>query len=265
MYFVQTFFTTNRYDNSMKDQMIFKRHEGKYMITTDDYKKIKQAFAEHMITDKHGKSTICSLYYDTPDFRLIRRSIEKPVYKEKLRIRSYGVATPDSDVFVELKKKYKKVVYKRRISLSEKDAMKYLETGEINIRTQVVNEIDYFKSYYPGLTPSMLLTYDREAFYGKDDKDFRVTFDTNVLWRNYDLTLSKGIYGRPLLQPNMVLMEIKTATAIPLWMVDVLSKNKLYKTSFSKYGTAYCTWFQETKQSNDILKLMEHQNCATEF
>lgn len=227
--------------------MIFKRYEGKYMITTDDYETIKQAFAEHMKADKHGKSTICSLYYDTPDFRLIRRSIEKPVYKEKLRIRSYGVATPDTDVFVELKKKYEKVVYKRRISLSEQDAMKYLETGEIENRTQVVNEIDYFKSYYPGLAPSMLLMYDREAYYGKDNKDFRVTFDTNVLWRDYDLSLIKGIYGRPLLEPNTVLMEIKTATAIPLWMVDVLSKNKLYKTSFSKYGTAYRTWFQENK------------------
>lgn len=230
--------------------MIFKRHEGKYMITCDDYQKIKQVFAEHMIADKHGKSTICSLYYDTPDFRLIRRSIEKPVYKEKLRLRSYGVATPDSDVFVELKKKYEKVVYKRRISLSEKDAMKYLKTGEIEKRTQVVNEIDYFKSYYKDLAPSMLLTYDREAYYGKDNHDFRVTFDTNILWRNYDLTLSQGIYGRPLLQPNRVLMEIKTAEAIPLWLVDVLSQNKLYKTSFSKYGTAYCTWFQEEQKGN---------------
>lgn len=233
---------------TLANQMIFKRHEGKYMITTDDYEKIKQAFAEHMIADKHGKNTICSLYYDTPDFRLIRRSIEKPIYKEKLRIRSYGVATPDTDVFVELKKKYEKVVYKRRISLSEQDAMKYLETGEIIERSQVVNEIDYFKSYYAELAPSMLLLYDREAYYGKEDKDFRVTFDTNVLWRNYDLSLSKGVYGRPLLEPNMVLMEIKTAAAIPLWMVEVLSENKLYKTSFSKYGTAYRTWFQEEKK-----------------
>lgn len=240
--------------------MIFKRHEGKYMITTDDYNTIKQAFADHMKPDKHGKSTICSLYYDTPDFRLIRRSIEKPVYKEKLRIRSYGVATPDTEVFVELKKKYQKVVYKRRISLSEQDAMKYLETGEIGNRTQVVNEIDYFKSFYQNLAPSMLLMYDREAYYGADDKDFRVTFDTKVLWRNYDLSLSKGIYGRPLLEPNIVLMEVKTSEAIPLWFVDILSKNKLYKTSFSKYGTAYRTWFQETKQANDILQLIENSN-----
>jgi len=234
------------------------------MITTDDYEKIKQAFTEHMIADKHGRNTICSLYYDTPDFRLIRRSIEKPIYKEKLRIRSYGVATPDTDVFVELKKKYEKVVYKRRISLPEKDAMHYLETGEIHEHSQVVNEINYFKSFYPDLSPSMLLMYDREAYFGKDDKDFRVTFDTNVLWRNYDLALSEGIYGRPLLPPNIVLMEIKTSEAIPLWFVDILSKNKLYKTSFSKYGTAYRTWFQESRQAQDILKMM-HLNKTNEL
>lgn len=243
----------------MANQMIFKRHEGKYLITTDDYEKIKQVFAEHMTADKHGKSTICSLYYDTPDFRLIRRSIEKPVYKEKLRLRSYGVATPDSDVFVELKKKYNKVVYKRRISLCEKKAMEYLETGKIDFHSQVVNEIDYFKSYYEDLSPSMLLTYDREAYYGKDDKEFRVTFDTNILWRNYDLVLSKGVYGRPILAPNMVLMEIKTTEAIPLWMVDVLSESRLYKTSFSKYGTAYRTWFQEKRRADDILNMMKAQ------
>lgn len=247
MYFVQTFFTSKFYDDSMKNQMIFKRHEGKYRITRDDYETIKQAFAEHMTADKHGKSTICSLYYDTPDFRLIRRSIEKPVYKEKLRVRSYGVATPESEVFVELKKKYKKVVYKRRIALSEKDATKYLETGEIVERTQVVNEIDYFKSYYAPLAPAMLMMYDREAFYGKDDKDFRVTFDSNILWRNYDLTLTKGIYGRQILPDDTLIMEVKTSEAIPLWFVEILSKNKLYKTSFSKYGTAYLIWFEEQR------------------
>ncbi|MBQ3559886.1 MAG: polyphosphate polymerase domain-containing protein [Agathobacter sp.] len=231
----------------MKNQMIFKRHEGKYRISRKDYETIKQAFAEYMTADTHGKSTICSLYYDTPDFRLIRCSIEKPVYKEKLRVRSYGVATPESEVFVELKKKYQKVVYKRRIALSEKDAMHYLETGEIAERTQVVNEIDYFKNFYAPLSPAMLMMYDREAFYGKDNADFRVTFDSNILWRNYDLTLTKGIYGRQVLPDDTLIMEVKTSEALPLWFVEILSKNKLYKTSFSKYGTAYRTWFEEQR------------------
>lgn len=227
--------------------MTFKRYEVKYMVPQSVYEKLIQVFAEYMKADKHGKSTICSLYYDTPDFRLIRRSIEKPVYKEKLRVRSYGVADSDTSVFVELKKKYKKVVYKRRIRLSEYNAMKYLSTGEIDKRTQVTNEIDYFKSYYKELAPAMLLTYDREAYYGKDDPEFRITFDTNVLWRNYDLTLTKGIFGRPILEPGMVLMEVKAAEAIPLWLIKILSENQVYKTSFSKYGTAYRILFEEER------------------
>lgn len=229
--------------------MIFKRYESKYMITLDQLALMKKEFEKHMIADEHGENTICSLYYDTPSFQLIRRSIEKPVYKEKLRVRSYGAATEDTPVFVELKKKYKKVVYKRRVSLKEKDAMRYLSTGEIQNHSQITNEIDYFKSYYEGLAPAMLLSYKREAYYAKDDHDFRVTFDREILWRDYDLALSKGIYGRPLLEPNQVLMEVKSAEAIPLWMVKLLSENHIYKTSFSKYGTAYKTKFAEERKS----------------
>lgn len=225
--------------------MIFKRHELKYRLSRDAYEHIRQAFTEHMIADRHGKSTICSLYYDTPDFRLIRRSIEKPAYKEKLRIRSYGVVTPETPVFIELKKKYKKVVYKRRVRLPEREAMHYLSTGKIHPHTQITNEIDYFRQYYEGLAPAMLLTYDREAYYGKDDPDFRVTFDSNVLWRDYDLSLTKGIFGRALLDEDTFLMEVKIANAIPLWLVDILSELQIYKTSFSKYGTAYRTLFAE--------------------
>lgn len=228
----------------MADQMIFKRHELKYMISTDQLALIKEEFDKHMIADEHGMSTICSLYFDTPSYQLIRRSIERPVYKEKLRLRSYGVATADTKVFVELKKKYKKVVYKRRVTLKEKDAMRYLINGEIDKHTQITDEIDYFKQYYKGLAPAMLLMYNREAYYGKDDREFRVTFDRDVLWRDYDLTLDKGIYGAPILEPNMVLMEVKTKDAIPLWMTKLLSDNHIFKKSFSKYGTAYQTKFR---------------------
>jgi SPX domain protein involved in polyphosphate accumulation len=232
----------------MKDQMIFKRYEIKYMISAKQLAIIKEAFKEHMIADVHGKSTICSLYYDTPDFRLIRRSLEKPVYKEKLRVRSYGVSNPDSLVFVELKKKYKSVVYKRRISLPEKDATEYLSTGVAKSQSQITNEIDYALKFYHPLVPSMLLSYDREAYYGKDNHEFRITFDSNVLWRDYDLSLCKGIYGNEILQPDQIIMEVKTADAIPLWLVKLLSEHHIYKTSFSKYGTAYQTlWAQQHK------------------
>ena len=236
----------------MKDQMIFKRYEVKYLISAAQLEIIKEAWKEYMIADVHGKSTICSLYYDTPDFRLIRRSMEKPVYKEKLRVRSYGVANPDTLVFVELKKKYKSVVYKRRISLPEKDATEYLSTGILKDKTQITNEIDYALKFYEHLAPSMLLSYDREAYYAKDNHEFRVTFDSNVLWRDYDLSLDKGIYGTPILQPDQFIMEVKTADSIPLWMVKLLSDNHIYKTSFSKYGTAYQTLWAQQKAHAQI-------------
>ena len=236
----------------MSDQMIFKRHEIKYLITKEQQLQFKQAFEKHMIADEHGESTICSLYFDTPSFQLIRRSIEHPVYKEKLRLRSYGVASSDTKVFIELKKKYKKVVYKRRITLPEKDAMRYLLNKEIDTRTQITDEIDYFMNFYSGLAPAMLLMYTREAYYAKDDPDFRITFDRDVLWRDYDLTLDKGIYGRPILEPNQILMEVKTKDAIPLWMTKLLTDNHIYKRSFSKYGTAYQTKFREELEKGNI-------------
>lgn len=235
----------------MEDQMIFKRYEIKYMISAEQLSLIKEEFKKHMTADVHGKNTICSLYYDTPDFRLIRRSLEKPVYKEKLRMRSYGVATPDTSVFVELKKKYKSVVYKRRIVLSEKDAMHYLATKEAPVHNQITNEIDYAMDFYKELAPAMLLTYEREAYYARDNHEFRVTFDSNILWRDYDLSLAKGIYGTPILESGKFLMEVKTADSIPLWMVKLLSDNHIYKTPFSKYGTAYRTVCQrKTEEKN---------------
>ena len=232
----------------MSDQMIFKRHEIKYLITAEQLALILEEFQKHMIEDEHGESTICSLYFDTPSFQLIRRSLEHPTYKEKLRLRSYGVANDDTKVFVELKKKYKQVVYKRRITLTEKDAMRYLLRGEIDTRTQITDEIDYFKEYYSGIAPSMLLMYKREAYYSKEDRDFRVTFDRDILWRDYDLSLDKGIYGQQILEPNQILMEVKTKDAIPLWMTKILTDNHIYKKSFSKYGTAYQTKLREQLQ-----------------
>ena len=236
----------------MSDQMIFKRHEIKYLITAEQLALILEEFQKHMIEDEHGESTICSLYFDTPSFQLIRRSLEHPTYKEKLRLRSYGVANDDTKVFVELKKKYKQVVYKRRITLTEKDAMRYLLRGEIDTRTQITDEIDYFKEYYSGIAPSMLLMYKREAYYSKEDRDFRVTFDRDILWRDYDLSLDKGIYGQQILEPNQILMEVKTKDAIPLWMTKILTDNHIYKKSFSKYGTAYQTKLREQLQKGKL-------------
>ncbi len=234
----------------MSEQMIFKRCEIKYMIDEKTLDKLMQVMSEHMIADVHGRSTVCSLYFDTPDYLLIRRSMDHPIYKEKLRLRSYGVADEDTQVFVELKKKFNSVVYKRRISMTEKQSKEYLLEHKKIMDTQISREIDYCMRMYQGIAPAVLLSYEREAFYAKDDHEFRVTFDRNILWRDYDLSLCNGIYGTPILKQGQVLMEVKTAGAIPRWMVDFLTENQIYKTSFSKYGTAYRTICEQHRQKN---------------
>lgn len=226
----------------MAYQTVFKRYELKYMLTQEQKVKVLDAMAPHMALDKFGRTTIRNIYFDTDSFRLIRHSIEKPAYKEKLRIRSYSQADPDSTVFVELKKKYKYVVYKRRVSLPEEEAMEWVcKEHHCHMDTQISEEIDYFLDYYETLHPAVFLSYEREAFFSKDKSDFRVTFDDTILCRQEDISLESEVYGTPLLPEGMVLMEIKCSGGIPLWMTQVLSEEHIYKTSFSKYGTAYQT------------------------
>ena len=221
-----------------------------------------------MKLDKYGRTTIRNLYYDTETYLLIRRSLEKPVYKEKLRLRSYSQAGADSPVFVELKKKYRSVVYKRRLALPNRDAVAWL-AGNPNYspQTQIASEIDYFLSYYGTLHPVVYLSYEREAYYAKDGSDFRVTFDDTILCRQEDLSLEAPVYGTQLLPEGMTLMEIKCSGGIPLWMTGVLSAEKICKTSFSKYGTAYQTMifpqhhpvnaYQMLEVNSNVLKIVQ--------
>ena len=224
----------------MAGQNVFERCELKYMIDIEQKEKIMQAMEPYMALDCYGKATIRNLYFDTDDYRLIRHSIEKPVYKEKLRIRSYGKAEEDSLVYVELKKKHKHVVYKRRVSLTEKEAMKWLCARESDhSSTQISREIDYFMEYYKTLQPRVYLSYEREAYYTREYSDFRVTFDENILCREERLSLQEEAGGVPILEEGKVLMEIKCSGGIPLWMTQILTELHIYKTSFSKYGTFY--------------------------
>lgn len=234
----------------MSNQNIFQRYEIKYLVTAQQREAIMNEMSSHMRGDQYGQSTICNIYFDLPNYYLIRKSLEKPAYKEKLRVRSYGTANPDSKVFVELKKKYKDVVYKRRVSLPEREAMYYLGSDATGgLPGQIGREIDYFRGFYRDLQPKMFISYEREAFYAVDDDSFRVTFDRNILWRDDDLSLTKGAYGRPILEPGQSLMEIKVGSAMPLWMVSILTKHKVYKTSFSKYGRAYQDMTALSRQS----------------
>jgi len=226
----------------MAVQTVFKRYEIKYLITHKQKARVLDAMMPYMKPDPYGRTTIRNIYYDTDTFLLIRRSIEKTIYKEKLRVRSYGRAEPDSTVFVELKKKYQNVVYKRRLSLSEAEAMAWLSREQRSQKhTQISKEVDYFLDYYQTLHPTVFLSYEREAYYAREDSDFRVTFDDTILCRQEDLSLTSDVYGAPILPEGMVLMELKCSGGIPLWMTTILSEEHLYKTSFSKYGTAYRT------------------------
>lgn len=224
----------------MAHQMTFKRYELKYLLTRREKEKILCSMAPYMKLDKYGSTRIRNIYFDTDTYRLIRRSLEKPVYKEKLRVRSYHTAGPEDSVFVELKKKYKSVVYKRRLVLPRDKAMdSFLNGKPFPENSQIGKEIQYFWKYYGSLRPTVFLSYEREAYYSLDGSDFRVTFDENILYREEDLSLASPIYGKALLGEDETLMEIKTSGGIPLWLSRVLTENKIFKTSFSKYGLAY--------------------------
>ena len=148
----------------MPYQGIFKRKELKYLLDTEQYGVVLSLLDGRMKLDEYGHSVICSLYFDTPDYRLIRTSMQKPPYKEKLRLRTYGTPTDGSIAFAEIKKKYKGIVYKRRVMLPYADALGWLTGGRgYPEPCQISREIDYFRSYYEGLHPTMFLSYEREA------------------------------------------------------------------------------------------------------
>lgn len=224
----------------MTYQTVFRRYELKYLITTSQKRLILSAIEPYMALDKYGQTNIRNIYFDTKNYRLIRQSIEKPIYKEKLRIRSYGKADLQSTVFVELKKKYRSIVYKRRISLPHQKALDWLNYSSNQITyNQIADEINYFLNFYGPLVPTVFISYKREAYYCKDCSDFRLTFDDDIRYRDNELSLRKDVWGLPLLDNDVILMELKCTTSIPLWMSLILTENHIYKTSFSKYGNIY--------------------------
>lgn len=224
----------------MAYKAVFKRHELKYILSKEQKERILKSIEPYMQLDEYGRTTIQNIYFDTENYRLIRCSIEKPDYKEKLRVRRYVNKNTGNKVFVEIKKKYEKVVYKRRLSLQEEEAMQWL-TGKVpcEIDSQIAREIDYFLQYYDTLKPVLFLSYEREAYYCKAGSDFRITFDENVRCRQERIMFQSDAGGIFVLDEDKVLMEIKCSGGMPMWMAEILSREKIYKTSFSKYGTAY--------------------------
>lgn len=219
-------------------QSCFRRYEKKYLLTPEQSDAVKRGMAAFMKPDAHPNYTICNVYYDTEHYELIRASLEKPVYKEKLRLRSYGVPGSRDPAFVEIKKKYDGVVYKRRVTLQAMDAARWLSGRRPGDGSQISREIDWFLQFYRP-EPKVFLAYDREAYAAADGGELRITFDTAIRVRSNDPDLRSGDHGVPLLNGDQILMEIKIPGAAPLWLARLLSDSSIFPTSFSKYGTYY--------------------------
>ena len=230
---------------------IFSRYEKKYVITPQQYVQLMQRIGGRLQDDEYGKSTVCNIYFDTPDFRLIRASIEKPVFKEKLRMRVYNIPTAQSTAFVEIKRKYKGIVYKRRVSMRYDQAVAWLCGGkQPPYDAQIPQEIEYFRAVYAPLQPKVSLFYDRVAYVGKEDDTLRMTFDGNIRYRAQRLDLSLGDGGCTRIDGGNIVMEIKCAASFPLWLSTALSELAIFPSTFSKYGIAYQQMMQpQTKRS----------------
>ena len=236
----------------MEATCIFKRIEKKYLLSEAQQEALFQRIGAQLRPDEYGRSTVLSLYLDTPDHRIIRNSIEAADYKEKLRLRSYGTARADSTVFLELKKKYGGVVYKRRAAMTLKDAERYLRTGIKPFESQIMSELDWAMRLYGRPKAAMLIACEREAWFDEAHPDLRLTFDRNIRYRETELRLDRGSAGTALLPKNTVLLEIKTAGAMPLWLADALDAESILPGSFSKYGEAYLRTLKEKNRPVSI-------------
>lgn len=232
----------------MSDIFLFKRIEKKYRLTSEKKALLLSRLQPLLVPDVHGVSTICSLYLDTPSFLIIRNSIEAKDYKEKLRIRSYGVPSADSKVFFEIKKKYDGVVYKRRVSMRCDEAVSYIHGGIKPASGQIMDEIDWAMHYYENPLPRTAIFYEREAYTVKNCDSLRITFDRDIRYRTDELEAPRDSRGKKIIPDGTTLMEIKTAGAMPVWLSHILNEYGIFPSSFSKYGTSYLDFMGSVPQ-----------------
>ena len=216
----------------------FRRVEDKYALTPQQANLFRQLCSSHIKKDVYFKYTVQSVYYDTIGSDLVIQSLMKPQYKMKLRLRSYGQPDGDKPLFLETKKKYQDIVYKRRIVLSEKEAESYLEYGiPHHVKNNTADEIDYILNFY-NPEPKVLIIYDRECYAAVDEADVRITFDTNIRYRTDHVSLYEDGSEKKLAE-DTVMLEVKAMDRYPMWLTRILSAMKVRRTSFSKYGTIY--------------------------
>lgn len=226
-------------DSGSGVQRSFKRIEKKYLLDASQFEMLWDSVKDRLLMDEYGTTTIMSIYYDDNDFSLIGRSADKPFYKEKFRLRSYGVPDDESTVFAEIKKKYDGIVYKRRVAGTYQQIIGLLEEGRtLDHDLQIQKEIMWVMKRYQ-LEPAAFIGYERTAYSSPADPGFRLTFDSDIRYRLTDLDLRKGSQGIPLREPGFRIMEVKTEGGVPLWFAKALSENRIYPGSFSKIGTCY--------------------------
>jgi hypothetical protein len=220
---------------------IFRRVEQKYLISAEQHDALLKALGNKLVKDEYYYNDIYNLYLDTPNYDLIIQSMEKPLYKEKFRVRSYGLAeNEDSKVYLEIKKKFDGTSHKRRISMTLGEFYKYMEKGNRpkNANPITLAELDYdFQKYH--LQPSILINYERYSYYIKGNKDLRITFDHNLKYRTTKPDLTNGDDMHHIIDKNMCIMEIKSLDSLPLDLSRLLAKLKIYPRKFSKPKQAY--------------------------
>ena len=220
----------------------FARMELKYQMDETQFEGLMDEIRNKLIPDMYPRSVVNSIYFDTPDHELILKSLEKPVYKEKLRLRTYGGTVSDNcPAFAEIKKKYNGRVYKRRVDGTYQELLNWLSgVSEIPGDTQIHREISYFLTVHGDLSPAMQIAYNRLAFVAVDDPSVRITFDRDIIWRDKKLYTDGNAYGTRLLDESRILMEIKVQNkAIPIWLVSAVENHGISRSSISKYGTAF--------------------------
>ena len=219
------------------NENIFRRIEEKYFLNKEQYKKLFYEINNYIEKDNYYKSNILNIYFDNNNSELIIRSGDKPIYKDKIRLRSYSVPSMNDDVFLEIKNKFNGITSKRRIKMKLNDFYNYINNGKSD-NSQIMNEIDYLFKYY-NLKPAYFVGYDRLSYKGKDNNGLRITLDTNLRSRNDNLRLEYGDYGELYFNDDTIIMEIKTLNSMPLWLTSALSRLKIYPISFSKVGEIY--------------------------
>ena len=231
--------SVNHQQTSAGPIAVMQRYELKYLLSASQTAFLLERLQGRMLLDAYRRTSIASLYYDTPDSLLVRRSLEKPKFKKKMRLRSYGLASPDSPVYLELKRKAEDIVYKRRVQTTLPDVERFFSGGAaLGADSQISREITYFRDFYGTLNPACLIIYDREAYY-EPDGDLRLTVDFSPRYRMEQLNLTTSMAGRLLLPAGSTILEIKVQHAVPLWLSAILTEGRIVSSSFSKYGAAW--------------------------